>query len=77
MRLPIRLSPTREGRFNSLSDNSTRGFSFTLNTDISVTQLGFFDLNGDGLDDPHQVGIWTHSGTLLGQVTVAKAHRFR
>src|SRR5271154_7146963 len=50
--------------------NATIGWQFTLSSPVTVTELGFFDATGGGLFDPHPVGIWNSSGTLLGSATV-------
>lgn len=46
----------------------TFGWGFTANNNITVTDLGFLET---GLKNPSiPVGLWTDSGTLLGQVIV-------
>jgi hypothetical protein len=55
----------------SVLSNGTFGWAFTPTSDIAVTDLGFFDRNGNGLAIPHSVGIWdaiTHH--LLASATV-------
>jgi hypothetical protein len=54
------------------------GHEFTLANSINLTELGFWDANGDGLTNSHKVAIYsldkTGEGatpTLLGTVTVA------
>ncbi len=49
----------------------TLGYSFLVNTEITVTALAVFDSGADGLNVRHDVGIWNASGTLLGSTTVA------
>ena len=53
--------------------NFTIGYRFTVGASaITVTQLGVFDKNGDGLLSSHDVGIWDSTGTtLLASGTVA------
>ena len=46
------------------------GWSFTANSNLTVTDLGYFDFGGDGLGEAHQVGIWDTGGLLLGSATV-------
>ena len=46
------------------------GWAFTLSSQVSVTQLGLFDFDGNGFDTSHIVAIWTSTGTLLVQVTI-------
>lgn len=50
--------------------DATFGWSFTVNSDIDVVDLGVFDSSQNGLTDSHQVGIWNSSGTLLISATV-------
>lgn len=49
------------------------GYVFTPTVDILVTDLGFYDLGGDGLSQSHDVGIFdtTVDLSLLASVTVA------
>ena len=49
----------------------TVGWDFTPTANITVTELGFFDLDGDGLALSHDIGIWASDGTLLGGTTIA------
>jgi hypothetical protein len=49
----------------------TVGWAFTLSSQVSVTQLGLFDFDGNGFGTDHIVAIWTSTGTQLGQVTIA------
>jgi hypothetical protein len=53
------------------SFDRTFGWSFTLNSDVQVTELGIWDLFGNGLTESHQVTIWTSTGTQVIQGTVA------
>ncbi len=48
----------------------TLGYLVHVNQTISVTQLGYFDFNQDGLVENHAVGLWTSTGTLLTSGTV-------
>ena len=48
----------------------TLGWSFVVNSPISVSALGTFDAGADGLNVAHDVGIWNSSGTLLASATV-------
>lgn len=46
--------------------NRTQGFNFFTNTDpVSITHLGFYDSGSDGLNQSHEVGIWTADGSTL------------
>lgn len=51
------------------------GFDFTPRTDIVVTALGWYDHGGDGLNNPHPVGIYLTSTQQLvaPAVTVTSA----
>lgn len=50
------------------------GWRFTLSAPIVITDVGVFDLNGDGLAHTADVAIWeTDSQTLLAQDTVPAA----
>jgi len=48
----------------------TLGYSFTVNSTISIGQLGFWDQDGDGLTDAHAVGIWDATGATLLASTI-------
>jgi Domain of unknown function (DUF4082)/PEP-CTERM motif len=43
----------------------TLGFRFTVNSAVSITSLGVFDDNADGMSDRAQVGLWDTAGNLL------------
>ena len=48
----------------------TDGWRFSLSSAITVTDLGYYDYNGDGLAQSHDVGIFTDAGVLLFSDTV-------
>ncbi len=53
------------------SNNLTYGYRFRAAEDLTVTALGVFDINSDGLNATTvDVGLWDDSGTLLGEVDV-------
>jgi hypothetical protein len=59
---------------NSFLDSTGRmvGWEFTVDQTLEVTQLGWFDLDGNGLNTSHQVGIWdTADQSLVTSVTIA------
>ncbi len=56
--------------YNSV-DNTSRGYFFIPQTDMSVTALGHFDIAQYPLLGSSLVGIFNNSGTLLGSVTVS------
>lgn len=49
----------------------TVGWDFTPTANITLTQLGFYDLGDDGLALSHQIGLWASDGTLLLSTTIA------
>jgi hypothetical protein len=49
----------------------TVGWEFTAQTDLWVSELGFFDLGQDGLNISHDVGIWDQNHNLLVSATVS------
>ena len=49
----------------SFDSQLSLGFTFTTNSAISVTHLGYFDHMGDGFLTDHEVGIFDMAGTLL------------
>jgi hypothetical protein len=63
---PSSFTGSRGWRFGRLGVGNTN--------DILITQLGVFDSGGDGLINPHQIGLWRRddnlSGTLLVSATV-------
>jgi len=58
------------------ASNLTLGYSFTLSSAVTVTNLGFFDFGNDGLNASHAVTIWTSAGTQLAQATNPRWHRW-
>jgi len=64
--------------FSVISDGVANGYTvpqsfgdvFTVNQNITVTAVGFYDSTGTGLQDPHDVGIFDSSGNLLGDASV-------
>lgn len=52
---------------------ATIGYSFSVSQSISVTDLGVWDENANGLAESHQVGIFTTGGALLVSTTVTSA----
>jgi PEP-CTERM motif-containing protein len=48
----------------------TLGYSFQVNSAISVSALAVFDAGSDGLNVSHAVGFWDASGNLLASVVV-------
>lgn len=54
----------------TVTGTSTRGYFFDITSPVTVSGLSFFDNNGDGLMESHDVGLWNSAGTLLASVTV-------
>lgn len=52
------------------ANSGTYGWAFTINGPVTVTDLGWFDFGGNGLNGSHQVAIWTSAGTLVVSGTV-------
>jgi len=48
----------------------TVGWSFTANSSITVTGLGFFDVGSNGLANSIQVGLFDSNGVLLASTTL-------
>ena len=60
---------------NAFQAELTFGWSFTVNSPISVYELGFFDDfnfdgQGQGLQQNHLVSLWTAGGALLTSTTI-------
>jgi hypothetical protein len=52
------IDPAVDGFFAEPHIDGTYGWTFGINSPITVTDLGFYDQGGDGLLRSHQVGIW-------------------
>ena len=50
---------------------NTWGWSFSTANTITVTSLGWWDKDNDGLSDAHQIAIWDMSGNQLISGTVS------
>lgn len=53
----------------------TLGYSFYLDEDANLIELGFYDALGDGFNEDHEVGLWDEFGTLLASVVVTNNSR--
>src|SRR5689334_17109621 len=60
---------TGGGTINSTSNN-TLGYTFTLANPVSITQLGYWDYQANGLLAPVPVTIWDSGGGALATVTL-------
>lgn len=56
--------------FSGDAAGETIGWSFVANSDLAVTDLGWFSPSGDDLVASHTVGIWDLAGTLLGSTVI-------
>ena len=65
------LTTSSDGNLFVNQGTFTLGYSFEVNTSISVTALAVFDAGSDGLNVSHQVGIWDATGNLLASTWVA------
>jgi hypothetical protein len=65
----IAFSVSSSGSIRFAGD-TTLGYAFTVSSPISVTSLGLFDFQNDGLAQSHAVTVWTSTGTQLLQVTI-------
>src|ERR1035438_4548702 len=60
-----------EGTHFTAGGDQLYGWIFSVNTPITVTSLGVYDQNSDGLSISHDVGIYRQSDqVLLGSATV-------
>ena len=56
------------------NQSATVGWSFSVGAQtLQVEALGIYDDGANGMQNAHQVGIWTAAGTLLAQTTVPAA----
>jgi len=52
------------------NENFTLGVRFDTNQSIVIDSLGVLDVDGNGLDAAHDVGLWDASGNSLATATV-------
>ncbi len=52
------------------SGTFTYGWSFDVTSSVTVTQLGVFDFQDNGLAESHDVGIWDSAGSLLASTLI-------
>jgi hypothetical protein len=65
------ISAFNGGGLGEVAGDQTAGFTFTVGpSPMVVTQLGVWDWFGDGLLQPHEVGLWDMAGDLLASVTI-------
>lgn len=65
-------NPTSTGFVVSPSGNTIGGWEFEVLENIVVSALGFFDVDGDGITNSHDLALWSTSDTVnpLAQVTL-------
>ena len=66
---PLGVSTSGDGVFSN-TGTWTLGYSFRVDSPITVTALAVFDADSDGLNVSHAVGIWDASANLLASVVV-------
>ena len=71
--VPIAAISLTGGAVQNPPSGVTDGWRFTLASDVTVTDLGYYDHNADGLAQSHDVGIFTDMGALLFSATVTPA----
>jgi hypothetical protein len=69
------LADTPAISFSSVADYAVQtdlslGNSFTANTTVTVTALGYYNLTGTGFLTPHEVGIFDSAGNLLADTVL-------
>ncbi|MFL6516441.1 MAG: hypothetical protein ACJ8M1_15600 [Chthoniobacterales bacterium] len=56
------------GGTNLPNSPNTLGYDFTVGSSaIELTALGMWDQNQDGFTNPHSIGLWDTSGTLIAK----------
>lgn len=48
----------------------TLGYLFHVSAPVTIDALGVYDADSNGLNNSHDVGLWTIGGTLLAQTSV-------
>ena len=66
----VALAWTAGGGLGFATGDVTVGWSFTATTPFTVTDLGYWDFQSDGLATAHAVDIWTSAGVLQVSGTV-------
>lgn len=58
---------------NNANIDTTIGWTFSVNTPVTVTALGLWDEGADGFQTDHEVGLWDSNGTLVASTTITSA----
>lgn len=71
-RADLLLEVTDGSGFGTPSDGTSKivGYDFTLSTAMTVTALGVWDHDADGLKDAHRVWLWDSKGAAIASVDV-------
>lgn len=67
------LDVVSEGNVGAPGLDFTGGWTFNVNSQITVDGVGFWDQGSNGLLANHDVGLWTSAGGLLASATVTNA----
>ncbi|HEY8879060.1 MAG TPA: PEP-CTERM sorting domain-containing protein [Roseateles sp.] len=59
-----------DGNLYSVGGFNNIGWSFSVTSSVTIDGLGIFDVDADGLNNRHQVGLWDSNGNLLAQTVV-------
>jgi len=54
-------------------NDSTVGWTFTVDSTITIGGLGIFDVGANGLAQSHLVGLWDSGGSLITSATIDSA----
>jgi hypothetical protein len=69
----LSLTPASAG--DGLTVPQTHGYEFVANAAITLTHLAWYDTSSsatpDGLNRPHEIGLWSSDGTLLATASLA------
>ncbi|ELR98776.1 hypothetical protein [Gloeocapsa sp. PCC 73106] len=60
-----------EGQVYGTLAEATLGWAFTVNETQTYNYLGIWDETADGLEIPHEIGLWDSSENLLATTTIA------
>jgi len=58
------------GNDSGCGNGCTLGFDFNVSSSVTIDGLGVFDAGSDGLNNVHEIGLWTSAGTLLATTSV-------
>ena len=58
------------GNDSGCNNGCTLGYNFDVTSSISIDGLGIFDAGSDGLNNTHEIGLWSAGGALLASTSV-------